>query len=339
MTWVEIDQNQSRGEVPRNLIRAAVLAGPCAAYASKFGDLPEQLLASGLSEQMIEDPESILETHQYLDLMARIDLSGDDPLLFQAGFGTSLDQFGLTGQAVQSAPTLGDAIELTQQILSYLQSNSMLEVNSRNGRCQIHYSTGFGEFDEIEPDLRYSIGVFSNLICLGQHKYDPELTIYYPRAKNTSMKDLPSNAKFRDSRTAIVEFDRRLLNSSMPKSDGCQAEILRRFLKAHSITSASHIGMADTVRELVEYSMGIAKPSQQSICAMLGIGLRSLQRVLKSEGTSFRQIVDRSRKSIALRELNRGRGVTETALLLGYDYPQNLTSACYRWFGKPPSLL
>ncbi len=335
----DVNRNQSRGEVPRNLIRSAVLAGPCAAYASQFGDLPEQLLASGLSEQMIEDPESILETHQYLDLMARIGRSADDRLLFRAGFGTPMEQLGLAGKAVQSAPTLGDAIELTHQILGYVQSNSLIEINSHRGRCQLYYSTGFGESDEIEPDLQYSIGILSNLICLGQHKYDPELTIYCPGAKNTSMRDLPSNARFRDSRIAIVEFDRRLLHSSMPRSNAGQAEILRQFLSANPIMSATNFNMTRVVAELVECSMGVAKPSQQSICAMLGISARSLQRALNGEGTSFRQIVDCSRKSIALRELSGGRSVTDTSFFLGYDHPQNLTSACYRWFGKPPSLL
>ncbi|MEW9918473.1 helix-turn-helix domain-containing protein [Marimonas sp. MJW-29] len=326
-------------EVPRGLIRSAVLAGPCAAYAFRHGDLPNTLSDCGLSARIIEEQEAVLDTDQYLEVMARIGHSGGDMFLFQAGLNTSLDEFGLTGQAVQSASTLGEAIELTGQILGYLQSNSSIEIDYRRGRCQLRYNADFGQSGEIAPDLQYSIGVFSNLISLAQHKYDMELKISCPGAKNVSVEALQSSARFQDSQTAVVEFDQRLLQSPMPKSNGDRSEVLRRFLGTHSISKASTMSLTDTVRELVEHSMGIAKPAQRLVSSMLGMGPRALQRALKQEGTSFRQIIEASRKSIALRELRNGKSVTETAFLLGYDHPQNLTSACYRWYGRSASSL
>ena len=81
------------------------------------------------------------------------------------------------------------------------------------------------------------------------------------------------------------------------------------------------------------------RPSTSLLAAMLGINTRSLQRNLKAEGTSYRQVLEDARKRTAIKDLSEGARIIDTALKLGYDHPQNFTATFDKWSGCSPSNL
>jgi AraC-like DNA-binding protein len=69
-----------------------------------------------------------------------------------------------------------------------------------------------------------------------------------------------------------------------------------------------------------------------------GLGVRGLQRMLRQQGVSYRQVLDVARAARAkalLRETDHS--VTEIALDLGYTDHANFTRAFSRWEGCPPN--
>lgn len=65
--------------------------------------------------------------------------------------------------------------------------------------------------------------------------------------------------------------------------------------------------------------------------------VRSLQRRLAEQGTSFQQLLDDTRRHLAEAHLTRDRlDVTEIALLLGYSEQSAFTRAFRHWTGLPP---
>jgi AraC-like DNA-binding protein len=73
---------------------------------------------------------------------------------------------------------------------------------------------------------------------------------------------------------------------------------------------------------------------------LAGLSMQGLQRRLRQKGYSYREIVDRARRSRALGLVLESRlPLIEVALALGYEDQANFTRAFIRWFGHPPSQL
>jgi len=78
-------------------------------------------------------------------------------------------------------------------------------------------------------------------------------------------------------------------------------------------------------------------PSVRDVACELAMSERSLQRELREEGTSFRQLVEDVRKEIALQHLAQpGALASEAAFLLGFSEPGAFTRAFRRWTGTSP---
>ena len=63
----------------------------------------------------------------------------------------------------------------------------------------------------------------------------------------------------------------------------------------------------------------------------------TLQRKLKAEDTSFRELLDETRKALALIYIRDSQySLGEIAYLLGFAYPNAFQRAFRRWTGKAP---
>ncbi len=72
----------------------------------------------------------------------------------------------------------------------------------------------------------------------------------------------------------------------------------------------------------------------------LGLGVRTLQRQLRSEGIGFAALVDEVRGTLAREYLqDRRLSVGEIAYLLGFSEPSAFSRAFRRWTGRSPQSL
>lgn len=78
-------------------------------------------------------------------------------------------------------------------------------------------------------------------------------------------------------------------------------------------------------------------PQQERIARQLNLSLRNLQRKLQIEGTSFKQIMDETRKELAIQYLKgTERSIIEISFLMGFSESSNFSRAFRRWTGVPP---
>jgi len=79
-------------------------------------------------------------------------------------------------------------------------------------------------------------------------------------------------------------------------------------------------------------------PAQEEIAKQLHLSTRTLRRRLKEEGTSYNQVVDSTKKSIALDLVeNSTLSVSLVAESLGYFETTNFNRAFKRWTGMSPT--
>ena len=91
------------------------------------------------------------------------------------------------------------------------------------------------------------------------------------------------------------------------------------------------------VRSKIIEQLPDGRPSQGDIAIKLNTSLRSLQRKLHDEDTSFKELLSNTQQELALfyiRDSNRSIG--EITYLLGFSEPSNFTRAFKRWTGHSP---
>ncbi len=78
--------------------------------------------------------------------------------------------------------------------------------------------------------------------------------------------------------------------------------------------------------------------TQQEVADSLHMSLRTLQRKLSEENTSYKELLDETRRELANQYLRQATlSVSEVTYLLGFSEPSNFSRAFKRWTGRTPS--
>jgi AraC-like DNA-binding protein len=101
-----------------------------------------------------------------------------------------------------------------------------------------------------------------------------------------------------------------------------------------------HFDKTDTttqVRAHIIEQLPNGLPHQERIAHLLNLSLRNLQRKLQVDGTSFKEIMDETRKDLAIQYLKGSeRSIMEISFLLGFSESSNFSRAFRRWTGDSP---
>ena len=101
---------------------------------------------------------------------------------------------------------------------------------------------------------------------------------------------------------------------------------------------------SDTVRALVEKEveklLPHGKAQKRTVARAFGMSTRTFSRTLAVEGTTYEEVVDQLRRSLALQYLKEpGMSLSQIAWLLGYEGSTSFNHAFRRWTGSSPSVV
>jgi AraC-like DNA-binding protein len=100
----------------------------------------------------------------------------------------------------------------------------------------------------------------------------------------------------------------------------------------------TEVGVEATTRTIVAAMLDEGTPPASRVAAASSMSLRTLQRRLADEGTSFSALLDDVRRERAVAHLSAGSGsLHDLATSLGYKRQSALTRAVRRWTGCIPS--
>lgn len=137
----------------------------------------------------------------------------------------------------------------------------------------------------------------------------------------------------------IIVFDRtvmeRPLEGANPELASYHDEIARRYLLRFARSDI----VARVESALLE-QLPHGEPSQADIARALHLSPRSLQRKLAEQQSSYKQVLDGTRREMALSYLrDRRYPVSEVTYLLGFSDTSSFARACKRWTGRTPTQL
>jgi AraC-like DNA-binding protein len=141
--------------------------------------------------------------------------------------------------------------------------------------------------------------------------------------------------RFSASESAL-EFACSPLEASLPTAN---AELARRSdeVLSHFLAELDQEQVASRVRAAVAQRLGEGEPQEQSVARTLGMSPRTLQRRLADEGTTYHEILNRTREHLACAYIREGWSLTEVAFTLGFADTSSFSRAFKRWTGVAPS--
>jgi AraC-like DNA-binding protein len=126
----------------------------------------------------------------------------------------------------------------------------------------------------------------------------------------------------------LVTEDRHLLETLQPI---CDEAAKRRGTAIGSLRA--------TVENEAQKLLPHGKAKKHRVAKSLGHSERTLTRKLADEGTTYEQVLDELRQSLALQYIKEpGVSLSQIAWLLGYEGSTSFNHAFRRWTGRPPSV-
>jgi AraC-like DNA-binding protein len=249
---------------------------------------------------------------------------------------------GLLFYAMSAAKTLGEALKLLARYSRIVNDSVRLKLERRGdgvvaeisyvglSRHQARQFTEFGVahtlrcFREIagqnvRPD-RVSCGHLRNADIREFERY------YGCEVEFAALADL-------------VIFSNETLSTPLITHDDHLLETLRPFCeeaaKARRIASGTlRVSVENEIQRLLPHGQAQA----ETVAKSLALSVRTLSRRLADEGTSFAEVVDQLRRSLALQYLKEpGFSLAQIAYFLGYEGTTSFNHAFKRWTGKAPS--
>jgi AraC-like DNA-binding protein len=135
----------------------------------------------------------------------------------------------------------------------------------------------------------------------------------------------------------VLVFDKPTFEERL---EGGNAELAR--LNDQVVTShLAKLGVERFSRKLqllLVEALPQGEPSESNAATRLGTSVRNLQRRLADEGTSYKAVLDDTRRQLARSYLaEAGYSISEIAYLLGFAAASSFTRAFRRWEGISPS--
>jgi len=325
-----------RASKASGLTYTARVVGPFLDLVAKsLGNTPaeaaEQLMRVASRERV-----GIAAAHRMLD--AAIELTRDPALGLKAGRSRKRGEGGALEYAIHSAATVKDALALaarhTRLVNDALEMHLELQKNRALLRLESHVALPAGAED-------YLMSVMYTLHMARLLNQAPGVQCWFMQPQPDDLTEhqatfAPANVRFGAPSTGF-SFDASHLDAELPTADAELNSILTQHTERMLKELPAERSVAMQVRRLLAQSLPAGQPSVSTVAKKLALSTRTLARRLEDEGESFGDLLDDTRRRLALRHLDQDElSVEEIAFVLGFSQAPVFHRAFRRWTGKTP---
>jgi AraC-like DNA-binding protein len=332
------------------LLRSGVADGPTAlgswglaivaALRSRGVDAEALLARVGLSTDALADPgrRHPLEVTTRLWRLA-IEATGDPAFGIEVARHTGYQTFHALGFSVATSATLREALERIARYFAIVSdaADVRLDPDGARLRLSVHLRPSADPADEaVDAFVAATVRLCRTLCGRDFNPQSVELRRRAPADPAPFLRYFRVAPVFGAPLDALT-FDRRAAEGRLPTAnpelaranDAVAADYLARLRDAR---------LTPRARRVLEEQLPLGEPDPADVARRLGVSLRSLQRKLAEEGTSFQALLDDTRATLARSYLDEGRySVSEITFLLGFGGMSSFSRAFKRWTGVSPS--
>ena len=143
------------------------------------------------------------------------------------------------------------------------------------------------------------------------------------------------NVNFKQPFDSLV-FPVSVIDTPLPAGNKKLAEINDKIIIRY-LKELNHETLAQQVQHIITQKLPSGLVTGEMVAEELSVSHRTLQRKLKEAGTSFKELLEQSRRYLAEKYIAEGKfSVTEITFMLGFGEVSSFSRAYKRWTGKSP---
>lgn len=302
--------------------------------------------ATGLDGAVLAQPNARLDGAVMERLWnAGARLSGDPNLGLHTAEACNPDALTIAGYVVRSCGTAGEALDRLARHAALLNDGLRLsltcEPDLTTCRCD---AAGQSDNYVARAPRQVMEAMAAGIVCTMRQLTAAQIVPVEVTFQHATPSDLQEHhrllgpaVRFCAPTTSIVYATADLKRALLP----VKADLLAIFepRARHVVDGLDRHGpVSRRVLDLLAGHIRGMVPDVNDVAYALAMSERAMQRHLRDEGTSFRDLVDELRHELALRHLVvPGTSATDVAFLLGFSEPAAFTRAFHRWTGQSPA--
>lgn len=249
---------------------------------------------------------------------------------------------GLAGLTAACAPTL-------EQALDDIAAFELLSSKNARGHSRFYREDGHGiaQFYSVSPYNAYNYFIVDMALSVefqlaremtGQPQIPLEINIEFDPPGYTEAYEnrFKCPVRFRKNRNALV-FSEYSLQKPLIQSNKVAYKECRTLCEQMAAEQRRELSFLDQVAEAISPLLNTPELTLNEVANRLEMPVWTLQRKLKQHNTTFKTLLDHTRRDLALIYIRDPRfSLGEIAYLLGFGYPNAFQRAFKRWTGEPP---
>jgi len=298
------------------------------------------LAKAGLDLEALRDPQArypLAATTRLWRLA--VEATADPALGLDVARHTTPVTFHALGFSLAASGTLREAFERTARFFRLVTDAAHLTVTDHRGQLRI--DVALSEGSEPAPEAVDAFMAVCVRLCralAGRDVNPMAISMRRPEPADPS----PYRRYFRVMPTfgaasdALV-FDARRADEPLPSANAELARVNESVAAKHLAALDASDLRAQVHRHLVD-ALPTGEPSPELVARKLGVSLRSLQRRLSDQGTSYSKVLDDVRRELSMGYLDSPHySLSEITYLLGFAEHSNFSRSFKRWYGVSPS--
>ena len=248
--------------------------------------------------------------------------------------------FHALGYSWMASGSLKEAMERAVRYSKIVSDLVILFFDNANGAYKLGIGVQANDYSPIPESVDAAAAVFVHMTRLVYGDEINPILVTLPRAKPKTAKEFSEffNAPIEyDARETALFFIQDQVEKPLPTGNVELAHANDKIVKDYlSHLDKTHIAMQVKSKIVDLLSSGMV--TEQEMANALNMSLRSLQRKLREEGTSYKEILEDTRRDLANKYIQNSRlSISEISFLLGFSEISNFSRAFKRWNGRAPS--
>lgn len=300
------------------------------------------LSAVGLDESIFTAPDIEIPIEACSQLLERV--AEDDPsIAVRMGQRMEPADLGVLGHAMLASRDVRQLLETLSCFIHVVVQDKEIRLDLSRDHAVVSYRFVAQDAGPYRRDVEYSVCAIAKCINVAVGRTIRPLCVEYEHARPDYAKaysaafDCPVRFGRGGNR---LHYERSTLELPVASRDSRLYQALRFFLEDKLKSRRQDDDLPGKLRYLVAASLHAGLPQLMDVARQLGLSERTLQRRLAGHGIVFNELVDGTRKAIALDYLQDQRyRLIDIAQIVGYSEASSLTRACRRWTDKSPTQL
>ncbi|MGD0737742.1 MAG: AraC family transcriptional regulator [Terracidiphilus sp.] len=310
------------------------------------GIAPEASLSgTGLSAENLANPETRTSVRQYITVCRNaLQLSKNPETPFRTGSRIPLSAYGMYGFALVCSPSIREYFQVA--VKYHRLATPLLSMSWRE---EGDYASWIFPMNPAvtHPDLLLRFLMEQQLTQLSTHlkavveggPYPPvraALSYSAPGHVHLYKRYLGCDVRFGQPMSELV-YPKSILSAKPRMAHGLTSKILQETCDRILGEVKTSTGVAGEVYQIIASTSGHS-PSMEGVARQISTTVRTLNRKLHAEGTSFTQILDDVRCNLASEYLRSTKlSVEDISELVGFSDATNFRHAFRRWTGSTPA--